>query len=335
MSGPLVSVLMITYNQANYIAAAIEGVLNQEVPFQYELVIGEDCSTDGTREIVSTYQKNHPEIIRVITSDRNVGMVRNFFRTSRACTGAFLAFCEGDDYWHRRDKLQLQVQYLESHADCGLVCSDYDLRDVSKGTVVRNFLTYKKWEIAETFKPSDLVSSTATVQILTVTVMLRRNLFEKVVSADPYLYESGSLLAYDVQLWAEMAAVSKVGYITESLATYNVSENSISRPKDIGNLRFSISMCEMGLYLCKKYGMAEDKRVERQQTLWTTSLQLACHTRNRTLAEDIRRKMSRLRPIDWFRYYAAKSSAVYVSYMVLRVVKKVAVVSTETRKWYE
>src|ERR1700730_5170977 len=79
MSGPLVSVLMITYNQANYIAAAIEGVLNQEVPFQYELVIGEDCSTDGTREIVSTYQKNYPEIIRVITSDRNVGMVRNFF----------------------------------------------------------------------------------------------------------------------------------------------------------------------------------------------------------------------------------------------------------------
>jgi glycosyltransferase involved in cell wall biosynthesis len=97
MSGPLVSVVMITYNQSKYIAAAIEGVLNQEVPFQYELVIGEDCSTDGTREIVSTYQKNHPEIIRVITSDIHVGMVRNFFRTSRACTGAFLAFCEGDE----------------------------------------------------------------------------------------------------------------------------------------------------------------------------------------------------------------------------------------------
>lgn len=150
--------------------------------------------------------------------------------------------------------------------------------------------------------------------------MLRRNLFEKVVSADPYLYQSGSLLAYDVQLWAEMAAVSKVGYIPESLATYNVSENSATRPKDVENaLRFTISGCEVGLYLCKKYGMAEDKRVER--ALWTTSLALACHTRNRTLAEDIRRKMSRLRPIDWFRYYAAKSSVVYVSYMVLRVVR--------------
>jgi len=153
MSGPLVSIVMITYNQVKYIAAAIEGVLNQEAPFQYELVIGEDCSTDGTREIVSTYQKNHPKIIRVITSDRNVGMVRNFVRTSRACTGAFLAFCEGDDYWHRRDKLQLQVQYIESHPDCGLVCSNYDVRDVNKGTVLRNSLTYKKWEIAETYKP--------------------------------------------------------------------------------------------------------------------------------------------------------------------------------------
>jgi GT2 family glycosyltransferase len=334
MSGPLVSVVMITYNQVKYIAAAIESVLNQEAPFQYELVIGEDCSTDGTREIVSTYQKNHPEIIRVITSDRNVGMVRNFFRTSRACTGAFLAFCEGDDYWHRRDKLQLQVQYLESHPDCGMVCSNYDVRYVNKGTVIRNFLTYRKWEIAETFKTSDWVSSTVTAAILTVTVMLRRNLFEKVVSADPYLYESGSLLAYDVQLWAEMAAVSKVGYIPESLATYNVSENSATRPKDVENaLRFTISGCEVGLYLCKKYGMAEDKRVERQQALWTTSLQLACHTRNRTLAEDIRRKMSRLRPIDWFRYYAAKSSVVYVSYMVLRVVRRVVV--SKKRMWYE
>lgn len=334
MSGPLVSVVMITYNQVKYIAAAIEGVLNQEVPFQYELVIGEDCSTDGTREIVSTYQKNHPEIIRVITSDRNVGMVRNFFRTSRACTGAFLAFCEGDDYWHRRDKLQLQVQYLENHADCGLVCSNHDVSDVNKGTVIRNFLTYKKWEIAETFKPSDWVSSTTTVPILTVTVMLRRNLFEKVISADPYLYESGSLLMYDVQLWAEMAAVSKVGYIPESLATYNVSENSVTRQKDVENvLRFTISGCEMGLYLCKKYGMADDKRVERQQALWTTSLELACRTRNRTLAEDIRRKMSRLRPIDWFRYYAAKSSVVYVSYMILKVVKRVMV--SKERKWYE
>jgi glycosyltransferase involved in cell wall biosynthesis len=334
MPGPLVSVVMITYNQEKYIAEAIESVLSQEAPFQFELVIGEDCSTDGTREIVSTYQKNYPEVIRVITGRKNVGMILNFIRTGRACTGEFLAFCEGDDYWHRRDKLKLQVEYLEGHAGCGLVCSNYDVRDVGKGTIIRNFLTYKKWEIAETFKLSDWVSSTTTVPILTVTVMSRRSLFEKVIDADPYLYEGGVFLMYDVPLWAEMSALSKVGYIADSLATYNVSDNSVTRSRDVEkNLRFTISACEMGLYLCKKYGIAEDKRIERQQKLWITSLELACHTRNKTLAEDMRQKMGKLRLIDWFRYYAAKSYIVYFTFAVLRTVKRV--LASRERKWYE
>jgi glycosyltransferase involved in cell wall biosynthesis len=334
MSGPLVSVVIITYNQTQYIAAAIESVLKQDAPFQYELVIGEDCSTDGTREIVSTYQKRHPNLIRVITSDRNVGMVRNFVRTSRACTGAYLAFCEGDDYWHRRDKLQLQVQYLESHPDCGLVCSNCDVSDLNKGTVISNFLTYKRWEIAETFKLSDWVSDTTTAPVLTLTVMLRRNIFEKVINSDPYLYQNGSFLMYDWPLWAEMAEVSNVGYIPDSLATYNVSPNSVTRSTDSEkNLRFMISGCEAGLYLCKKYGLAEDKRLGRQQALWTASLELARHTRNRALAEDIRRKMSQMSCKNWVRYYATKSPIVNFWYVVLRVVKG-RVVSKE-KKWYE
>jgi glycosyltransferase involved in cell wall biosynthesis len=78
MTDPLVSVKMITYNHAPYIAKAIEGVLNQKVNFPIELVIGEDCSTDGTREIVSDYQKKYPDIIRVITSDKNVGMKKKW-----------------------------------------------------------------------------------------------------------------------------------------------------------------------------------------------------------------------------------------------------------------
>jgi Glycosyl transferase family 2 len=339
MSDPLVSVVMITYNHARYIGAAIEGVLNQQAPFQYELVIGEDCSTDGTREIVRSYQERYPHLIRVIASDGNVGMVRNFLRTSRACSGAFLAFCEGDDYWHRPNKLKLQVEYLESHPSCGLVCSNYDVNDIQKCTVIRNFLTYKKWEIAANFKPSDWVSETVRVPILTVTVMLRRDLFENVINADPYLYDSGSFQMYDVPLWAEMAAVADVGYIPESLATYNVSANSVTRTKDIEkNLRFVISMCEMGLYLCKKFGLPEDKRLQQQEALWKASLELACHTRDRTLAEDLRRTMTRLSYMDWFRYYGTKSPVVYRGYMALRFLwgflKRNGVVREE-RKWYE
>src|SRR5512137_2891725 len=112
MSEPLVSVSMLTYNHAPYIAQAIEGVLRQKTNFAFELVIGEDCSTDGTREIVLAYAAEFPRVIRVITSERNVGSTKNSWRTFRACVGKYIAWCEGDDYWHDMGKLQLQFDYL-------------------------------------------------------------------------------------------------------------------------------------------------------------------------------------------------------------------------------
>ncbi len=118
---PLVSIKMITYNHEQYIAQAIEGVLLQETEFPIELVIGEDCSTDRTREIILEYQKQHPDVIRVITSEHNVGMKRNNWRTIGACRGAYMAFCEGDDYWTDRNKLQKQVEWLEANRDCSAV----------------------------------------------------------------------------------------------------------------------------------------------------------------------------------------------------------------------
>ncbi len=279
MSKPMVSVVIITYNQAEYIAASIESVLNQEVSFKYEVVIGEDCSTDGAREIVSTYQRRHPN-------------------------------------------------------HCGLVCSNFDVKDVVKGAVIKSFLTYKKWEVAETFKLADWVSDTTTAPVLTLTVMLRRNVFEKVINADPYLYDSDSFLMYDWQLWAEIAEVSNVGYISDSLATYNVSKGSVTRSKDVEKaLRFSISGCEAGLYLAKKYGLAEGKKMGRQQALWSTSLELARHTRNKNLAEDIKREMSRMSYMDRFRYLSTRSSVINSIYMLIRVAKRM--LASKERKWYE
>ena len=94
MDKPLVSVHMITYNHAPYIVKAIEGVIQQKTNFPFELVIGEDCSTDGTREIVFEYRKKYPDIIRVITSEQNVGAIKNGYRTEKACRGKYIAYCE-------------------------------------------------------------------------------------------------------------------------------------------------------------------------------------------------------------------------------------------------
>ena len=114
---PLVSVKTITYNHAAYIGQCIEGVLMQKTTFPFELIIGEDCSTDGTRAIVLEYAQKYPEIIRVVTSDSNVGARNNARRAQSACRGLYMAYCEGDDYWTDPYKLQKQVDFLEAHPE--------------------------------------------------------------------------------------------------------------------------------------------------------------------------------------------------------------------------
>ena len=113
-----VSVLMITYNQEKFIAQAIESALTQQVNFEYEIVIGEDCSTDRTREIVISYLKQYPDKIRVLLPDKNLGMLHNFSQTFNACRGKYIAILEGDDYWTSPYKLQKQVDFLDNHPEC-------------------------------------------------------------------------------------------------------------------------------------------------------------------------------------------------------------------------
>ena len=84
MLSPKVSVCMITYNHEKFIAQAIDSVLMQQTNFDYELVIGEDCSTDGTGAIVADYQKRYPERIRAFLREKNIGMHENGRQTLAA-----------------------------------------------------------------------------------------------------------------------------------------------------------------------------------------------------------------------------------------------------------
>lgn len=114
---PLLSVVTITYNHVLYIRRCIEGVLMQKVDFPMEFIIADDCSTDGTRAICEEYIKQHPDLIRMVTSDSNVGVVSNEQRAFLAARGKYIATCEGDDYWTDPLKLQKQVDFLEAHPD--------------------------------------------------------------------------------------------------------------------------------------------------------------------------------------------------------------------------
>ena len=114
---PLVSVGLMTYNHEKYIAKCIESVLMQEVNFTYEIVIADDFSTDGTRQILEEFQKRYPFLIRLILNEENLGIKENSNRLRRSCRGYFRANLEGDDYWIDPNKLQKQVDFLQRNPD--------------------------------------------------------------------------------------------------------------------------------------------------------------------------------------------------------------------------
>jgi len=111
---------VITYNHEEYIAQTIEGVVMQKTNFPIELIIGEDCSTDKTREICIEYQQKYPEIIKLQLPEKNRGARCNFIEVLQAARGKYMAICEGDDYWTDPLKLQKQLDFLEEHEDVSM-----------------------------------------------------------------------------------------------------------------------------------------------------------------------------------------------------------------------
>lgn len=115
-----VSVLVMTYDHVRFIAQALDSVLMQEAAFPWEILVSEDASTDGTREVVVEYQRRHPERIRLLLSERNVRTNRVVARGFEAARGQYVALLDGDDYWTARDKLAKQVAFLDAHPECAM-----------------------------------------------------------------------------------------------------------------------------------------------------------------------------------------------------------------------
>ena len=112
-----VSVIVATYKQERYIAKALESILSQKCNFEYEVLVGDDASPDGTGEIVKRYGMEYPDRIKAIVREKNVGAFKNFKDLYSRATGEFLAFLEGDDYWIDEYKLQKQVDFLETNKE--------------------------------------------------------------------------------------------------------------------------------------------------------------------------------------------------------------------------
>ena len=112
---PKVSVCLITYAHANYLETCLQNILNQKVNFDYEIIIGDDCSPDRTAEIVKKYAEQFPEKIKAFIRPQNAGAKINFLHCFFECQGEYIVHIEGDDYWTDPQKLQTQVDFLDAN----------------------------------------------------------------------------------------------------------------------------------------------------------------------------------------------------------------------------
>lgn len=129
-----VSVVVLTYNHEQYIRKALDSILMQEINFKYEIVLGDDCSTDETRTILRAYEKDYPGIFKIIYREKNIGTTKNLYDVFMHCEGKYIAQLEGDDFWIDSYKLQNQVEFLETNDkyigvahSCNVLCSNMAL----------------------------------------------------------------------------------------------------------------------------------------------------------------------------------------------------------------
>lgn len=239
---PLVSVLMITYNHAPYLAQAIEGVVNQRCDFPFELIIGEDCSTDRTLDVARDFQARYPQLVRIICAPNNVGMMANARRIFSAARGEYLSYCEGDDYWCSPDKLSRQVELISSNPAVSIVHSDWVRSKYKSGDWVVNWkrsvhrhvpIRYLKGSLFQTFHYPKILR--------TCTMMMRRSTAEWIEQSPlgKKTYKFGD------SVYALMAtSTGEVAYLPEITAVYRHSPNSALRSGVRKRLEFLRSSLE-------------------------------------------------------------------------------------------
>ena len=130
----LISVVVCTYNQEDTIARTLDSILMQQCHVPYEIIIGEDCSTDQTLSVCEAYASKFPDKIRLIANKPNKGIIDNYFDCILASNGQYIADCAGDDFWTDPLKLEKEVTILEQHPDVTLVHTDWHIYNETTGS---------------------------------------------------------------------------------------------------------------------------------------------------------------------------------------------------------
>ena len=232
----LISVIVATYNQEKTIARTLDSILCQKCHIPFEIVIGEDCSTDGTRSICEDYAARNPQI-RLISNPHNKGLVDNYFDCLLACKGQLIADCAGDDFWVDELKLEKELQVMESDDNISLVHTAWQsYNEQTKMAVPSNTQPFAAPITDGKYMLEAILTQTRMPVIQLCTSLYRADVILKEYYAHTSLFRDKDNVCEDLQIAFFEALNGKIAYLPDVTLSYSLGSDTISAPKDIRKL---------------------------------------------------------------------------------------------------
>jgi len=223
-----VSICITTYNIVSYISQAIEGALMQKTSFPFEIVIGDDGSTDGTRDILLSYKEKYPDIVQLVLHDENIGVNRNDISVIERARGKYLAWCDGDDYWVDENKLQKQYEILENNPDVSLVHTDWiDYKEESRSYQEQKLIQNELEKNSFGKKCIEMLLLNQSSGCRYSSSMFRKKHFLKALELKPQLFLSNHK-CNDSAVFIAMYEYGRFYHLANSSTVYRIRKESLS-----------------------------------------------------------------------------------------------------------
>ncbi len=253
----IISVVIITYNEEKTIARALDSILEQKCHVPFEIVLGEDCSTDGTRKICEEYAAKYPDIIRLMDKAPNKGFIDNYYDCVLACKGKYIADCAGDDFWITSDKLEKEVSILENDESVTLVHTDWVYYNEKTGerTAPPANVFNKPITDGKTMLEA-IVTQTKMPVIHSCTAMYRADILKMEYEKNTYLFRNKEFGCEDLQVCFIMALNGNIAYIPEVTLCYSIGRPTVSTSgDDKKQFMFVRRVTDLSHYFCTEYGL--------------------------------------------------------------------------------
>ena len=209
---PLVSISCLTYNHSEYIEQCLDSLLMQKTKKPFEILIHDDCSTDGTTEIIRKYESNFPLIIKPYYEIENQYSIGNKFGSKEwnfpRAKGKYIAICEGDDFWTDEKKLQKQIDFLENNLNYTITCHNAILisNNENKGL-------FNKIELPEELMADDLILNWI---IPTASMLFRKEVCDIIPTID-------GLIQGDILMYLSAISIGRCHYDNKIMSAYRVN----------------------------------------------------------------------------------------------------------------